>query len=97
MLSSLSAPVGGMLSTLLVLCTPLSWPSLYLAYRLYRKSYLGTVFNQQAALVLAVCGEDKRMNRKFHSKRNDRAKVEMVTERNGNFHSFCFDGFPTME
>ena len=46
-----------MLSSLLVLCTPLSLPSLYLAYRLYRKSYLGTVFNQQAALVLAVSGE----------------------------------------
>ena len=45
------------MSSLLVLCTPLSLPSLYLAYRLYRKSYLGTVFNQQAALVLAVSGK----------------------------------------
>ena len=39
------------------LSLPLSVPSLYLAYRLHRKSYLGTVFNQQAALLLALAGK----------------------------------------
>ena len=46
-----------MLTDLLVLTVPLSLPSLYLAYRLLKKGYLGTVFNQQAALVLIVGGE----------------------------------------
>ena len=46
-----------MLTDLLVLTAPLSVPSLYLAYRLGKKGYLGTVFNQQAALVLIVGGE----------------------------------------
>ena len=45
-----------MLSDLLVLSAPLSLPSLYLAYRLHKKDYLGTVFNQQTALLLLLSG-----------------------------------------
>ena len=47
-----------MLSDLLVLSAPLSLPSLYLAYRLHKKDYLGTVFNRQVAMVLVFAGED---------------------------------------
>ena len=45
-----------MLSDLLVVSAPLSLPSLYLAYRLHKKDYLGTVFNQQTALLLLLSG-----------------------------------------
>ena len=45
-----------MLSDLLVVSAPLSIPSLYLAYRLHKKDYLGTVFNQQTALLLLLSG-----------------------------------------
>ena len=47
-----------MLSDLLVLSAPLSLPSLYLAYLLHKKEYLGTVFNRQVAMVLVFAGED---------------------------------------
>ena len=52
------SPVVEMLSDLLVLSAPLSLPSLYLAYRLHKKDYLGTVFNKQMAMVLVFAGED---------------------------------------
>ena len=45
-----------MLSDLLVVSALLSLPSLYLAYRLHKKDYLGTVFNRQIAVVLVVAG-----------------------------------------
>ena len=45
-----------MLSDLLVVSALLSLPSLYLAYRLHKKDYLGTVFNRQMAVVLVVAG-----------------------------------------
>ena len=45
-----------MLSDLLVVSALLSIPSLYLAYRLHKKDYLGTVFNRQTAVVLVVAG-----------------------------------------
>ena len=50
------SPVVEMLSDLLVLSAPLSLPSLYLAYLLHKKDYLGTVFNQQTALLLLLSG-----------------------------------------
>ena len=45
-----------MLTDLTVFCFPLSVPSFYLAYRLYRKQFLGTGFNQQIALMLVYSG-----------------------------------------
>ena len=50
------SPVVEMLSDLLVLSALLSLPSLYLAYLLHKKDYLGTVFNQQTALLLLLSG-----------------------------------------
>ena len=47
-----------MLSELSVVSALLSIPSLYLAYRLHKKDYLGTVFNRQVAMVLLFAGED---------------------------------------
>ena len=44
------------LGDLIIFCLPLSLPSFYLAYRLYRKQFLGTVFNQQVALMLVYSG-----------------------------------------
>ena len=46
-----------MLTDLFIMSLPLAIPSLYLAHRLRRAGYLGTVFNQQAALVLTASGE----------------------------------------
>ena len=49
-----------MLTNLTVLFLPLSIPSLYLAYRLYSRHFLGTVFNQQIALMMLYSGEKGR-------------------------------------
>ena len=37
-------------------CLPLSLPSLYLAYRLVSKRFLGSVFNQHIAVMLIISG-----------------------------------------
>ena len=50
--------VSEMLTDLTLLCFPLSIPSFYLAYRLHRRNFLGTVFNQQIALMMVYSGED---------------------------------------
>ena len=42
---------------LVVACTPLSFPSLYLAYKLARKRFLASVFNQHIALMMVFAGE----------------------------------------
>ena len=46
-----------MLTDLTLLCLPLSIPSLYIAYRLVRRGFLGTVFNQQIALMMVYSGK----------------------------------------
>ena len=51
-----------MLVTILLCCLPLSTPSLYMAYRLVKKRFLWSVFNQQAALILTVSGKMKHIN-----------------------------------
>ena len=51
-----------MLVTILLCCLPLSIPSLYMAYRLVKKRFLWSVFNQQAALILTVSGKMKDIN-----------------------------------
>ena len=38
------------------ICLPLSLPSLYLAYRLVSKRFLGSVFNQHIAVMLIISG-----------------------------------------
>ena len=53
---SLASPVVEMLTDLLVVSAPFSLPALCLAHRLHRKGYLGTVFNQQTALLLLLSG-----------------------------------------
>ena len=45
-----------MLGDIFFMCLPLSLPSLYLSYQLRRRDYLGTVFNQQIALMLLISG-----------------------------------------
>ena len=44
------------LTDLSLLCLPLCLPSFYLAFRLYRRQFLGTVFNQHIALMLVYSG-----------------------------------------
>ena len=70
-----------MLSDLLVLSAPLSLPSLYLAYRLHKRGYLGTVFNRQMAMVLVFAGED--INRTAKSLAEVRSDLAGLLEPSG--------------
>ena len=54
--SSFNTVVMILLSCLVVLCIPLSFPSLYLAQRLCRKRFLKSVFNQHVALMMIFSG-----------------------------------------
>ena len=45
-----------LLLCLYLVCLPLSLPSLYLAYRLVSKRFLGSVFNQHIAVMLIISG-----------------------------------------
>ena len=44
-------------------CSPLSLPSLYLTYRLVRRRFLHTVFNQHFALMFLVTGSQLSLTR----------------------------------
>ena len=46
-----------MLTDLLILCIPFSFPSFYLAYQLVVKRFMGTIFNQQVAFMCVISGE----------------------------------------
>ena len=54
-----------MLTDLVLASLPLSIPSFYLAYRLARKDFLGTVFNQVIALMFLLSGTSDYSNGKF--------------------------------
>ena len=43
---------------LVILCIPLSFPSLHLAHRLCRKRFLHSVFNQHVAVMMIFSGRD---------------------------------------
>ena len=45
-----------MLLNLFILFIPLSFPSIYLAHKLYRKKFLGSIFNEQIALMMIFTG-----------------------------------------
>ena len=45
-----------MITNIFLGCLPLSAPSLYLSYKIWRKDYLGTLLNQQMALMLLISG-----------------------------------------
>ena len=45
-----------MFPILVLACCSLSLPCLYLAYRLIKKRFLGSIFNQQAAAILILSG-----------------------------------------
>ena len=47
---------SAMLLNLILLCIPFSFPSLYLAYRLARRGFLGSIFNQHVALMMLFTG-----------------------------------------
>ena len=46
-----------MLALLVCGCLPLSFPSLYLAYKIIKKNFLSSLFNQQIALMLVFSGK----------------------------------------
>ena len=46
-----------MLITLTIACSPLSFPSFYLAHRLFRKKFLDSIFNQHIALMMMFSGK----------------------------------------
>ena len=45
-----------MLLDIIILCLPFSIPSFYLAYKLGEKRFMGTIFNQQIALMCVISG-----------------------------------------
>ena len=52
-----------MITNIFLVCLPLSTPSFYLSYKLWRKDFLGTLLNQQMALMLLISGN---LQRPFH-------------------------------
>ena len=60
-----------LLLCLYLVCLPLSLPSLYLAYRLVSKRFLGSVFNEHIAVMLFISGNQK-LNYKLRFKTMDR-------------------------
>ena len=46
------------LPSLVLLCIPFSFPSLYLAHRLWRKRFLDSVFNQHVAVMMLFSGRN---------------------------------------
>ena len=48
-----------MFCLILCLCTALSFPSLFLCFKLWQKDYLGTLFNMNTAMVLLMNGKIK--------------------------------------
>ena len=42
---------------LVLACTPFSYPSFYLAFKLVRKGFLDSLFNQHIALMMVFAGE----------------------------------------
>ena len=51
-----------MLFNLFILFIPFSFPSIYLAHKLYRKKFLGSIFNEQIALMMIFTGNQSPMS-----------------------------------